>query len=133
MTNKKCPSKQSELHNKSSMIFTTNSRAGCDITWAPIPRPYHLPVHHARFDSSCLNLRERNAEMRILCKARWTNMTAITPSTACDASHSSRNHIWKSDELSENFYCNILVFLFNIKRLNILCILRAAQGVCAYV
>ena len=32
-----------------------------------------------------------------------------------------------------HFYCNIPVFLFNIKGLNILYILKAAWGVCAYV
>ena len=31
------------------------------------------------------------------------------------------------------FYCNILVFLFDIKRLNVLCILEAAWGVCTCV
>ena len=34
--------------------------------------------------------------------------------------------------LCKYFYCDIFVFLFDIKRLNILCILEAAQGICAY-
>ena len=31
------------------------------------------------------------------------------------------------------FYCNIFVFLFDIKRLNISCILETPQGICTYV
>ena len=38
-----------------------------------------------------------------------------------------------SSVLCWSFYCNILVFLFDIKRLNILYILKAAWGVCAYM
>jgi hypothetical protein len=33
--------------------------------------------------------------MRILKIHLWTEMTAITPRTACEASHSSRNHCTK--------------------------------------
>ena len=37
------------------------------------------------------------------------------------------------DKDSMAFYWNIFVFLFDIKRLNILCILEVAWGICAYV
>ena len=47
---------------------------------------------------------------------------------------------WSNEWMSEQsflmtmmFYCNIPVFLFNIKRLNILCILKVAWGICTYV
>lgn len=66
MKSKKCPVRKSELQSDSSMVFTMNSRAGCDMACAPRPRPYHLPDHQARFVSSCLNSRERKTEMRIL-------------------------------------------------------------------
>lgn len=92
MKRSKCPMRRSELQRESSMILTTNSRAGCDIAWAPSPRPYHRPVHHALLVSSCLNSRDKNTAMRILCIALWMAMTAIRPSTACEASQSSRNH-----------------------------------------
>lgn len=62
---RKCPSKKSELQSDISTIFTRNSRAGCDIAEVPIPRPYHLPVHHARFVSSCLYSRVKNTEIMI--------------------------------------------------------------------
>ena len=84
--------RKSELHNDNSMILTMNSRAGCDIAYVPRPRPYHLPVHHARFVSSCLNSRDRNTEMRTLWTARWIKMTAMRPRTACETFHSSKNH-----------------------------------------
>ena len=32
-----------------------------------------------------------------------------------------------------DFYCNIFAFLFDIKGLNILCILEAVRGICTYV
>lgn len=89
---RKCPDKKSLLHKESSMIFTTNSRAGCDMTCVPKPRPCHLPVHQALFVSSCLNSRVRNTAMRNLCTARWIEITATRPRTACEASQSSRNH-----------------------------------------
>ena len=84
--------RKSELQRESSMIFTMNSRAGCDIACDPRPRPYHLPVHHARFVSSCLNSRERKTEMRTLWIARWMKMIAMRPRTACATFQSSRNH-----------------------------------------
>jgi len=59
-------SKKSEVHRPSSIILTTNSRAGCDMACAPRPMPHHLPVHHARLDSSCLNSLERNTAMTTL-------------------------------------------------------------------
>ena len=92
MNIKMWPMRKSELQSDSSMIFTTNSRAGCDIACAPKPRPYHLPVHHARFVSSCLNSRERKTEMRILLTARWMKMIVMRPSTACATFQSSKNH-----------------------------------------
>jgi len=49
MKSRTCPIKKSELHSESSMIFTTNSRAGCDMMCAPRFLPYHLPVHQALF------------------------------------------------------------------------------------
>lgn len=70
MNRRKWPMRMSELQSDSSMIFTMNSRAGCDSACEPSPRPYHLPVHHARLVSSCLNSRERKTEMRTLCTAR---------------------------------------------------------------
>ena len=60
-----CPSRKSELHRVISTIFTMNSRAGCDIAEEPNPRPYHFPVHHALFVSSCLNSRVKKTEIRI--------------------------------------------------------------------
>ena len=59
------PSRKSEDHSDISTIFTMNSRAGWDIAEAPRPRPYHLPVHHARLVSSCLNSRVKKTAMRI--------------------------------------------------------------------
>ena len=35
--------------------------------------------------------------------------------------------------LHNHFYCNIFVFLFDIKRLNILYVLEAARDICVYV
>jgi hypothetical protein len=92
MNRRKCPMSRSELHSESSMILTMNSRAGCEMAWLPSPRPYHRPVHHAWFVSSCLNSRDRNTEIRILCTARWIATTAIRPRTACEKFQSSRNH-----------------------------------------
>lgn len=66
MKSNRCPSSRSELQRDNSIILTMNSRAGCDMTCAPRPRPYHRPVHHARFVSSCLNSRERKTDIRIL-------------------------------------------------------------------
>lgn len=59
------PSKKSDDHNDISTIFTMNSRAGCDMAEAPRPRPYHLPVHHARLVSSCLNSRDKKTAIKI--------------------------------------------------------------------
>ena len=39
----------------------------------------------------------------------------------------------EGSDRTQHFYCNIPVFLFNIKGLNILYILKATRGVCAYV
>ena len=61
----RCASRKSDVHSDISTIFTMNSRAGWDIAEVPSPRPYHLPVHHARFVSSCLYSRVRNTAMRI--------------------------------------------------------------------
>lgn len=94
MKSRKWPSKRSELQRDNSIIFTTNSRAGCDITWEPRPRPYHRPVHHARLVSSCLNSRDKNTAIRTLWTARWMAITVMRPRTAWDAFHNSRNH-WK--------------------------------------
>ena len=92
MIKRKWPMRKSELHRESSMILTMNSRAGCDNACEPRPRPYHLPVHHARLVSSCLNSRERNTEIRTLWIARWIATIVMRPSTACDVFQSSRNH-----------------------------------------
>lgn len=92
MNSNKCPMRRSELHKDSSMILTTNSRAGCDIAWAPSPRPYQRPVHHALLVSSCLNSRDRKTAIRALKIARCMAMTAIRPRTACDVFHCSRSH-----------------------------------------
>ena len=95
MKRRKCPIRISELYNENSITFTMNSRAGWLIACAPSPRPYHLPVHHARFVSSCLNSRERKTEIKILWIALSMNITAIIPSTAWDPFQSSRNHCKK--------------------------------------
>jgi hypothetical protein len=87
-----CAKRKSDVHNDISTILTMNSRAGCDMAEFPSPRPYHFPVHQARFVSSCLNSRVRNTAMRNFCKARWMAMIAMIPRTACDASQSSKNH-----------------------------------------
>ena len=42
-------------------------------------------------------------------------------------------HMGSSFSNKSIFYCNIPVFLLDIKRLNILYILKAAWGVCMYV
>jgi len=89
---RKCPSKKSEVHNDISTILTMNSRAGWDIAEVPRPLPYHLPVHHARFVSSCLYSRVKKPAIKIFWIARWIAMMAMTPKTAWDASQSSRNH-----------------------------------------
>jgi hypothetical protein len=92
MNSSRCPRRRSELHSDSSMILTTNSRAGWDIAWAPRPRPYHFPVHHARLVSSCLNSRDKKTAIRILFTARWMAITAMRPRMAREASHRSRYH-----------------------------------------
>ena len=92
-TNKRrCPRMKSELHRDISTIFTMNSRAGCDIALFPRPRPYHFPDHQALFVSSCCNSRDKNTDINIFVTARWIAIIAMTPSTACDASHCSKNH-----------------------------------------
>ncbi len=94
MKSKKWPRMKSPLHKVSSMILTPNSRAGCDMAAVPSPIPYHFPVHHALFVSSCLNSLVRNTDMKILLIARWIATIAMIPRTACEASQRSRNH-WK--------------------------------------
>lgn len=92
MKSRKWPRSRSELQRDSSIILTTNSRAGWEIAWLPSPRPYQRPVHHARFVSSCLNSRDKHTEIKTLWMARWMAITVMSPKTACDASHNSRNH-----------------------------------------
>lgn len=92
MNKRKWAIKKSDVQSDSSTILTMNSRAGCDMTWLPSPRPYHFPVHHARLVSSCLNSRERNTDIRTLFNALWIAVIAISPSTACDGSQDSKNH-----------------------------------------
>ena len=105
MNSNKCPMRRSELHKDSSIILTTNSRAGCDIAWAPSPRPYQRPVHHALLVSSCLNSRDRKTAISVLNKARCMAMTAMRPRTACEVFHRSRNHWAKVvSEESPNIY-----------------------------
>lgn len=90
-----CPSRKSELHRVISTIFTMNSRAGCDIAEEPNPRPYHFPVHHALFVSSCLNSRVKKTEIRIFWIARWIATIVMRPRTAWETSQVSRYHWWK--------------------------------------
>lgn len=92
MISRTWPSRKSEPQSDISTILTMNSRAGCDMAELPNPRPYHLPVHHARFVSSCLNSRVKKTAIRIFWTVRCMAMIAITPRTACEASQSSRNH-----------------------------------------
>ena len=59
------PSRKSDPQSDISTIFTMNSRAGWDIADVPKPLPYHLPVHQARFVSSCLYSRVRKTAIKI--------------------------------------------------------------------
>ena len=86
---------KSDVHSDISTIFTMNSRAGCDIADEPSLRPDHLPVHHAKLVSSCLNSRDRKTAMKIFMTALCIAIIAIMPRTAEDASHSSKNHCRK--------------------------------------
>lgn len=101
MNRRRCPRMKSELHNDISTILTMNSRAGWDMAYEPSPRPCQRPVHHARLDSSCCNSRERNTAIRNFITALWIAIIAIRPSTAWDASHSSRNHCELEESMKE--------------------------------
>jgi len=65
-----CANRKSDDQSDISTILTMNSRAGCENAELPKLRPYHLPVHHALFVSSCLNSRVRKTEMKNLTIAR---------------------------------------------------------------
>ncbi len=92
MNSSRCPSMKSELHKDISTILTMNSLAGWDMAWLPKPRPYHFPDHHAILVSSCLNSLDRKTAIKNFWTARCIAMIVMRPKTACDASHSSRNH-----------------------------------------
>jgi hypothetical protein len=90
--NKKWAMMKSELHSDISTIFTIYSLAGWEMAEFPRPLPYHLPVHQARLVSSCLYSLVRKTEIKIFWMARWMATMATRPSTAWEASQSSRNH-----------------------------------------
>lgn len=65
MNNRICARMKSDVQSDISTILTMNSRAGCAIADEPNLRPCHLPVHHAKFVSSCLNSRDKKTAMKI--------------------------------------------------------------------
>src|ERR1700722_3564236 len=74
------PRMKSAANMPSSVILHTNSRPGCDMECQPIE--YHLPVHQAMLDESCLNSRVSANAMISLKMKRCRATTAIMPSKA---------------------------------------------------